>query len=121
MSINGKPVNPGDKVRIGTQIDMVISGGIPNEDAMAVPSLVGMRYEEALIYLESLGLTVGSVVPAPGISDQNSAYVSNQRPLTKTPDGVQIFIRPGQMVDIWLSAERPVIDTTLNQLPQLPE
>jgi eukaryotic-like serine/threonine-protein kinase len=117
MLVNGKVVNPGDKVKIGTRIDMVISGGIPNEDAMVVPNLVGMRFDEAVIYLESLGLSVASVVPDPGVTDNASAYVRSQRPEPRTADGVQVFIRPGQMVDLFLSRERPVMDTTLNQLP----
>ncbi len=120
MLVNGNPVKPGDKVRIGTRIDMVISGGIPNEDAMAVPNLIGMRFDEAVIYLESLGLTYGSVVPDPGITDQASAFVYKQNPSPKTIDGVQIFIRPGQMMDIWLSEDRPVADTTNYPIPQIP-
>lgn len=120
MLVNGQPVKPGDKVKVGTRIDMVISGGIPNEDAMSVPNLFGMPYDEARIYLESLGLTLGSVVPDPGVTDNASAFVYRQHPEPKTPDGVQVYIRPGQMVDIFLSAQKPVRDTTQNRLPEIP-
>src|SRR5688572_30808800 len=40
MSVNGKPLKPGDKIKVGTKIDLVISGG-PGEETMAVPKLVG--------------------------------------------------------------------------------
>ena len=119
MLVDGKTIKPGDKVRIGTRIDMVISGGIPNEDAMSVPNLIGKTYEEALAYLDALGITPVPV-PDPGVTNQAAAFVYKQNPEPRTPDGIQIFIRPGQMIDIWLSVERPVVDSTRNELPQLP-
>ena len=119
MSLNGKELKPGDKIKVGSVIDLVIAGGQGEED-MAVPKLIGMKYAEAKILAEANGL---SVIPIPnGITDVDAAYVYKQEPMPKRPDGAYVRIRPGQMMTVWLQAEPVNLDSlSNNQSPQLPE
>jgi beta-lactam-binding protein with PASTA domain len=102
---------------MGTSISLVIGSGVGNID-MAVPKLVGLTYNEAKILLDAQGLILGSVVPDPMVRDTEAAFVYRQSPAPKTAEGLQFRIRPGQMIDIWLSVEKPVVDSTKVQQPQ---
>jgi len=117
MLYNGNSMKPGDKVKVGSVIDLVLAGGLGEED-MPVPKLIGRTLAEARILLEANGLVLGSPTPDPNVRDLESAYIYQQSPMPKTIDGVQIRIRPGQMIDVWLSVNPPVIDTSSNHPPQ---
>ena len=109
---NGQSISPGANIRMGSTISLVIGSGIGNDD-MAVPKLIGLTYEEAKILLQTNGLIVGSVIPDPLVKDTASAFIYKQSPLSRTEDGFRVRIRPGQMIDVWLSVEKPVVDSTL--------
>jgi beta-lactam-binding protein with PASTA domain len=112
----GQSISTGTKIRMGSTISLVIGSGIGNAD-MAVPKLIGLTYEEAKILLETNGLIVGSVIPDPLVKDTANAFIYKQSPLSRTEDGFQVRIRPGQMIDVWLSVEKPVVDSTIMQPP----
>lgn len=107
---NGRNIQPGKKVRMGTPISLIIGSGIGNTD-MAVPKLEGLTFEEARILLEAQGLAVGAVIAEPMVRDTAAAFVARQRPEPKTLSGHQLRIRPGQMIDLWLSRDKPVQDS----------
>lgn len=111
QSIDGKEVQPGTKLPMGSKISLTLSSG-PSGIDLAVPDLIGMTYKEAKAKLELVGITFGSVVPEPGITDTVNSFISKQDPDRFTPDGRVSRIRAGQMIDIWLSAQKPVKDTT---------
>ena len=113
---NGKSISPGTNIKQGSSVSLVIGSGIGNSD-MAVPKLVGLTYDEAKILLETNGLLVGSVIPDPLVKDTSSAYIYKQSPLSRTEDGFRVRIRPGQMIDVWLSVEKPVVDSLQVQQP----
>jgi eukaryotic-like serine/threonine-protein kinase len=112
----GQSISTGTKIRMGSTISLVIGSGIGNAD-MAVPKLIGLTYDEAKILLETNGLIVGSVIPDPLVKDTANAFIYKQSPLSRTEDGFQVRIRPGQMIDVWLSVEKPVVDSTIMQPP----
>lgn len=118
MQFNGNTLKPGDKIKVGSKIDLVIASGLGVED-MAVPELVGKTFSEARIYAEANGLAINPI--AQGISDIDNAYVYRQSPERKTKDGASIRIRQGQMIDVWLQTE-PVQTDSLNnnEPPELP-
>jgi eukaryotic-like serine/threonine-protein kinase len=107
---NGKSVTPGTKIRVGSAISLVLGTGIGNEE-MVVPRLLGLTYEEAKILLESHGLILGVALPDPDVRDTANAFVYRQSPNTRDEKGRQFRIRPGQMMDIWLSTQKPNIDS----------
>jgi eukaryotic-like serine/threonine-protein kinase len=114
----GQSISTGTKIRMGSTISLVIGSGIGNAD-MAVPKLIGLTYDEAKILLETNGLIVGSVIPDPLVKDTANAFIYKQSPLSRTEDGFQVRIRPGQMIDVWLSVEKPVVDSTIIQQPPI--
>lgn len=116
QSYNGSSISPGTNIKMGSPVSLVIGSGIGNAD-MAVPKLIGLTYDEARILLETNGLIVGSVIPDPLVKDTASAFIYKQSPLSKTEDGFRVRIRPGQMIDVWLSVEKPVVDSLDLQQP----
>jgi beta-lactam-binding protein with PASTA domain len=119
QSVNGKLINPGTRIRMGSLVSLVIGKGIGVED-MAVPKLVGLTYREGRYLLEGQGLIVGSVIPDPLVKDTAMAFIYRQSPQAKTEDGFNVRIRPGQMIDVWLSVDKPVTDS-VSSGDQVPE
>lgn len=116
QSFNGQSISPGTNIRQGSSISLVIGSGIGTSD-MAVPKLIGLTYGEAKILLETTGLIIGSVIPDPLVKDTANAFIYKQSPLFRTEDGFRVRIRPGQMIDVWLSVDKPVVDSTAVQPP----
>lgn len=107
---NGVIIQPGAKLPEGSKVDLVIGNGLGS--SFSVPNLIGLTYSEARASLESKGVGLGSVITSPGVSDTANAYVYRQNPERFDVDGNLRSIRPGQIVDLWLSLERPVVDST---------
>ena len=107
---NGRPVTPGTKVKMGSAIDLVISSGV-GEEAILVPKLLGLTYEEARALLDAQGIILGAPVFSADVRDTGNAFVYKQRPAPTTLDGKRLSMRAGQMVDIWLQTEKPNLDS----------
>ncbi len=107
---NGQPIRPGTKIRVGSRIALVLGSGLGNE-AMTVPKLLGLTYSEAKILLDAQGIILGSVIPDPLVKVRDTAYVYKQSPMPVDEEGRKFIIRPGQMIDIWLSVEKPNVDS----------
>lgn len=107
---NGAPVAPGTKIQEGSSVSLVLGDGIGKLE-FTVPDLVGSTFSEGKMLLEANGLTIGAVM-AQGITDTANAYIMMQNPKRFDEFGRTIKIRAGQTMDVWLSLEKPVIDTT---------
>lgn len=110
QTYNGKVIAPGTKIKWGSKISLVLGSGIGNEE-MVVPKLLGLTYAEAKILLEAQGLSFASVIPDPMVRDTANAYIYRQNPEPRNEEGRRFRIRQGQTMDVWLSLEKPVIDT----------
>jgi eukaryotic-like serine/threonine-protein kinase len=119
MKFKGNTITPGQKIKVGSKIDLVVAAGLGDE-TIRVPNLIGMQFSEARALLDANGLVLFLVPPGPDVKDTSSAYVVWQSPNPAGPEGGAARIRPGQMVDVRISATPPVKDTT-NNFPQLPE
>jgi eukaryotic-like serine/threonine-protein kinase len=115
----GATIKPGTKIQMGSTIDMVLGDGVGDRQ-FVVPSLVGMTYAEAKSLLESHGLGFGSKL-ADGVRDTMNAYIYQQRPGRFDEEKRFRYIRSGQLIDIWLQVEKPVVDTTAVLAPAEPE
>jgi beta-lactam-binding protein with PASTA domain len=116
MSINGNEIKPGDKVKVGSKVDLVIARGKGDED-IRVPQLVGLQVADARVLLEQYGLNLGAIVKNGNVTDIDNAFVYRQEPM---PGAGRI--RSGQLIDVWVQVERPMPDSVQqNQPPQLPE
>lgn len=116
MSMNGREVKAGDKVKVGSKIDLVIASG-RGEEQIAVPKLIGLQVADARVLLEQYGLNLGAIVRSPDITDIDNAWIYRQEPMQGAGR-----IRAGQLIDVWIQTERPVLDSLQNEQPiQLPE
>jgi beta-lactam-binding protein with PASTA domain len=99
-------IKPGSKIQQGSPITLVLGNGVGME--FAVPDLFGLTYQEARAVLEASGLIVGAVVPDNGVRDTTNSYVYRQSPERFDEERNLNSIRQGQIIDIWLGAEKPV-------------
>lgn len=99
-------IKPGTKIKQGSPITLVLGNGVGME--FIVPDLFGLDYREARAALESSGLILGSVVPDNDVADTIHAYVYRQYPDRINEEKRLNHIRQGQIVDIWLSALKPI-------------
>ena len=113
----GGAIAPGTKIQQSTSIDLVLGNGVGDVE-FSVPNLVGMRFADAKTLLETNGLSFLVVNPDPDVTDTLNAYIREQSPPRMGSDGKRIKIRSGQTMDVWLSVQRPVIDTLVQNLPQ---
>jgi beta-lactam-binding protein with PASTA domain len=114
QTFNEIEVKPGTKIPLGSSIGLVLGSGIGGGD-MDVPNLIGMTLMEAKSWLTSLSLNIGSIIPVGTIADTNSAFIVKQSPevYLETVPGQKSTnkIRSGQLLDIYISAVAPIIDT----------
>ena len=106
---NGAEINPGTKVRMGSKIALVLGNGVGDRQ-FVVPTLVGMTYGQAKSLLDAHGLGFGSII-AQDIEDTVNAYIYDQRPKRLDDEKRFRYIRPGQLMDVWLQKDKPVLDT----------
>ncbi|MDB5193083.1 MAG: hypothetical protein JWQ96_2646 [Segetibacter sp.] len=111
---NGEPVKAGTKIHMGSAISFVLGDGIGNTE-LAVPNLIGKRYFQANAILRGMGVNITPVF-AIEVTDSANAYVTRQDPkqYNEVPTGEKSYnrIKPGQSMNIWLSTNPPVVDST---------
>lgn len=116
----GKTINPGNKIDMGSTIDLVLGSGVGSTE-VNVPDLIGMTLAQARDYISNLGLSISTINPEGTVTDKENAFISRQspEPFELLPDGTRTTtkIRAGQLIDIWISATPPVHDTTAVPLP----
>lgn len=100
----GDKISSGTKLPWGSSVDLVIGSGLQG-DAIMVPDLMGMTYEEAKIILDENGIIIGAVIPDQDVSDTAKAYIWKQVPPKFNDQKEPIYIQPGQLLDLWLSVE----------------
>jgi beta-lactam-binding protein with PASTA domain len=116
MQYSGSRIKPGDKIKMGSSIDLVLGDG-RGKDEFSVPPMVGSTYSEAIIRLQALNLNITlSIQPgSQEIKDTSNAYIYRQYPEAMTPDRKVNHIQPGQSIQVWLQTEKPApqqADTT---------
>jgi hypothetical protein len=70
-----------------------------------------MSYLSAKALLDSSRLGFGAIVLEAGLLDTLSGWIYRQSPERVNEDGLPASIRPGQLIDIWIGANRPAMDT----------
>lgn len=112
----GNRISPGDKILWGSHVDLVVGSGLANTQ-VKVPNLFGLTLAEAKIVLEQNGLYAGALIFDPGIRDSVAAFVYRQNPPRLDENREQSFIQSGQLMDLWLSAEKPQSEDSVNNIP----
>jgi len=113
----GDKVAPGKKLLWGSAVDLVIGGGLAQLQVQ-VPALYGLTLDQAKAELQTKGITLAALVPSGNITDTSKAYVFKQNPQALNDQDQPNFIQPGQTMDLWISSEPPVADTTKIITPQ---
>ncbi len=109
----GERILPGAKVQWGSRIDLVIGAGLDEAGFTVVPDLLGLTYEEARAELDSLGVLL-TIVTQPDVKDTAAAYIYKQNPPHFDENRQLQYIKPGMIMDIFLSKEKPA-DSLLNK------
>lgn len=110
---NGTRIPEKTKIQWGSRIDLVIAGGLEDK-AIPVPGLTGMTYADAKAMLDAAGISLGAVIPDGVLTDTASAYVFKQRPERLDPENMLIYIRSGQLMDVWISQQMKFPADSLN-------
>lgn len=109
---NGVAIMPGAKIPWGSKIDLVIGGGLSDEQFM-VPLLLDMTLTQAKAIIAEQGLQLASIIADPGTKDTANAFVYKQSPPRLNEDDSPNYIRAGQVMDLWVSPNHKVlVDTT---------
>jgi beta-lactam-binding protein with PASTA domain len=110
---NGASIAAGTRIRKGSLITLVLGDGI-GDQPIGVPGLVGLNYLSAKAILDSNRLGFGAIVLDAGLRDTLSGWIYRQSPARLDEDGLPVKIRPGQLIDVWIGSDRPVLDTLNN-------
>lgn len=109
----GKSISPNTKVPMGSTIDFVLGSGLGTAEMNVPGNVVGMTLGQAREYLASMNINIGAVIP-PELAANPSAFVYKTNPpqYSETPSGhVTNKIRPGQLLDLYVTTAKPQVDT----------
>jgi beta-lactam-binding protein with PASTA domain len=106
---NGDEIEPGDKIKKGSVIDLVLGLGMSDETTI-VPSLIGMTYKEASGTLLDMFLNTGAVEYDKTVKTKNDS--AKAKVYRQTPSGSTINeVNLGYSVDIWLTKDESVLNS----------
>jgi len=115
---NNNIIQPGTKIPIGSVISFVLGSGIGSGE-LNVPDLIGLTLSQARSQLLTLNINVGSIVPMDGVKDTANAFIVKQNPevfIEQEPgQKVNNKIRPGQVIDLYISGTAPAKDTAASK------
>jgi eukaryotic-like serine/threonine-protein kinase len=103
---NGSLITPGTKIRKGSRISLVMGDGVGKREFI-VPIITGRTFAEVKEMLEEAGLGIGAIVLEADVKDTMSAYVYRQNPERFDDEKRILRIRTGQLMDVWLQADKP--------------
>lgn len=117
QQFKGVSIKPGTRIQQGSAITLVLGNGVGIE--FVVPDLFGLSYREARSALSESGLIIGSVVPDNDVTDTANAFVYRQNPDRFDFERKLNHIRQGQIIDIWLSAQKRerIVDSSSHTQP----
>ena len=115
QSYNGQPIKAGQMIPQGSRIDLVIGSGL-GESELNVPDVAGLSYAEAIVKLQTAGLTWLVTAGLDQITDTSSAIVYMQTPNAINDLGVPSRVRAGEMIDLQIKqfADMDEIDSIKN-------
>jgi eukaryotic-like serine/threonine-protein kinase len=116
QQLNGKKISDKTKVQWGSKILLVVGNGLGKEQFL-VPTITGKTFSEARDFLQEYGLSFAAINADANVKDTLNAYVYKQSPERFDEEQQPIYIRAGQVIDVWLSKEpRAARDTVVNTI-----
>ncbi|WP_222166916.1 PASTA domain-containing protein [Edaphocola aurantiacus] len=113
--INGVAIKPGQKVRQGSRIDLVVGSGLSNV-SVNVPNLINVPYRDAIKILQENNIFITEVWDG-AISDSNTAVVYFQMPTARNEQGYPNTILEGENMDIRIR-QQPLEIEAQNENPE---
>lgn len=107
----GAKILAGAKIKWGSKITLVIAGGL-NEQQMMVPDLIGLTFAQAKTQLELIGVNIAGIIADGVIKDTSAAFIYKQNPERFDDEKRPKYIRPGQLMDLYISPIMVVRDFT---------
>ena len=107
---------PGSKLPMGSTINLVLGDGIGRLE-FSVPDITGMMLQDAKSLLEASGLILGAIVTTGDITDTLQSFIWKQNPERYDEFKKLQRIRSGQMMDVWIQVDKPVMDSTNINIP----
>lgn len=117
---NGTKILEKAKIPWGSKITLIVGGGVEDRQ-MIVPDVVGMRFGEAKAMLEEMGIFLGLPITSGPVSDTASAFVWKQNPARYNEEHAPNYIRSGQVMDLFVSAEMISPSDSLDNKKPLPK
>ncbi len=99
----GARISEKTKLPWGSRITLIVGGAL-EEKQMMVPDVTGMTFGEAKSLLEESGIFLGLPVCDGVITDTANAYVWKQNPPRYNEDRAPIYIKSGQVMDLFISS-----------------
>jgi beta-lactam-binding protein with PASTA domain len=112
QNYKGYRIPPGNKVQWGSRISLVIAGGLMDQETL-VPDLIGLTYGEAKAQLDLLGVNIAAIVAEGLVTDTASAFIYKQSPEPMDEEKRPLFIRSGQLMDLYISSVKKSITDTI--------
>ena len=103
----GVRIEPGAKIQWGSRINLVVGTGVDEKINIMVPDFFGKTYGEIKAELDSMGVLV-TVVANPDVKDTLNAFIYKQQPVHKDENNNWQYIKPGQVMDVYLQRIKPV-------------
>ncbi|HEY5462680.1 MAG TPA: PASTA domain-containing protein [Hanamia sp.] len=110
---NGSKIAAGTKIKWGSSINLIIGGGLEAQK-IPVPDLTGLTVSDARAILKDKGILLAAILTSGSITDTANAFIFRQNPGALDYDNSAAYIQPGQTMDIWIQADRPVTDSLQN-------
>ncbi|MGC4102791.1 PASTA domain-containing protein [Ferruginibacter sp.] len=105
---NGGRIPEKTKIQWGSRVDLVISNG-PGDKEIPVPDLLGMTFVQAKAYMEENGIILGASLLDNDVRDTANAFIWQQRPERFDEEKKIRFMKPGQIMDVWLSSAMKIV------------
>ncbi len=114
---NGARIPEKTKVPWGSKISLVVSSGL-GDNEMLVPSVVGMKFGDAKLFLEQSGIIIGAILPDANVRDTANAFIYEQSPNRFDEEKKPKYIKPGQVMDLKIGATMPIDSVNTNKEKQ---
>jgi eukaryotic-like serine/threonine-protein kinase len=106
--VDGKSVKPGELVKKGAVVDLVLGDGLGNTK-VSVPNLINLTKEEALFVLHGSSLTTGAVIFDETVKDTANARVFKQVPAYSR----DATLNQGEAIDLFFTESSDKIKVSI--------
>jgi beta-lactam-binding protein with PASTA domain len=115
----GKPITAGTKIPMGSTISFILGSGLGSAELQVPENIIGMTLSQAKDFLATLNINIGAIIPSDLAGNDNAfVYKTNPSRYSETTPGTINKIRPGQLLDLYVTTTAPVKDTSA--APQTP-